>query len=793
MRSTLTLHRAFSRPIVGLVMMFGLLIAAYPVRGEGIPRPAGIEPDVQFWVRVYSEVTTNEGFLHDERNLAVVYEAVKFAGIGGSRERQRHVDERRDRYVASLRRIAAALPSDAAREALSAEDKRVLALWGQSVSASTLNNASRAIRFQLGQSDRFKEGLLRSSTWQSHIAETFANLGLPAELAVLPHVESSFNPAAYSKVGAAGLWQFMRSTGRRYMRVDDAVDERLDPYRSTEAAAQYLAYNYRVLGTWPLALTAYNHGAGGLRRAKEIMGTDDYVRINRGYTSRSFGFASRNFFPSFLAALTIDENPEKYFGKLDRPSEQKFREVSLPAFVRLATLERTVGVERERLRVLNPAWRPTIYNGTRLIPRGYRLRLPVDTKETWTAELLRTRLPNVEMFAGQVVQRSHRVRKGETLQTVAARFGMTAARLAQINGISANAPLRAGRRLNLPEQMPRLLNASVSSPAAEHPGVTVAATEPESTASATPGAASADDFYVVRRGDSLQGIAARVKVPEAHLLRLNSLRNPDFLYEGQRLRIAGEPTVVVAAATESEAEAKVEAIDAARGEAQREGAAVAAVREETTKPTAGSAEPGGWRGGPRPSATAATAESTPVPAGVVAAADEAREPVSAQQAEDLGPALGPAQVASGLADSIDYVVREDGSIRVEATETLGQYADWLRVGTQKLRNLNKMRPKQPVLLGQKLKLDFTRVPREKFEESRRDYHARLQGEFFVSHRINGTEIYVVRRGDSPWTVTQKFNLVPIWLLRQYNPDSDLSDLRPGLQIVIPRVEAVAGS
>jgi membrane-bound lytic murein transglycosylase D len=202
------------------------------------------------------------------------------------------------------------------------------------VSPILLKEATERIRFQLGQADRFKEGLIRSSTWETHIAETFANRGLPPELAVLPHVESSFNAAAYSKVGAAGLWQFMRSTGRRYMRVDDAVDERLDPYRATEAAAQLLAYNYRVLGSWPLALTAYNHGAAGMRRARETVGTDDFVKINRTYNSRTFGFASRNFFPSFLAALTIDENPEKYFGALDRRPEQKFREVTMPAYVR---------------------------------------------------------------------------------------------------------------------------------------------------------------------------------------------------------------------------------------------------------------------------------------------------------------------------------------------------------------------------------------------------------------------------------------------------------------------------
>src|SRR5204863_433596 len=112
-----------------------------------------------------------------------------------------------------------------------------------------------------------------------------------------------------------------------------AVDDRLDPFRSTEAAAQLLAYNYRVLGTWPLALTAYNHGTAGVRRAKETLGTDDIVRIVRSYNSRTFGFASRNFYVSFLAALEVDRNPEKYFGSLQRQSAVKFQEVQLPAYV----------------------------------------------------------------------------------------------------------------------------------------------------------------------------------------------------------------------------------------------------------------------------------------------------------------------------------------------------------------------------------------------------------------------------------------------------------------------------
>jgi len=771
-----------------LHVVFALVLLPLSARADSIPRPEGIQGDVNFWIRVYTEVTTNEGFLHDERNLNGIYDTLKFDAGMSSRERQRIVDDRRDRHVATLRRIAAALVSEAGRDGLSDEDKRVLAMWGPNPSAILLRDATQRIRFQLGQADRFKEGLIRSSQWETHIAETFANQGLPPELAVLPHVESSFNATAYSKVGAAGMWQFMRSTGRRYMRVDDAIDERLDPYRSTEAAAQLLAYNYRVLGSWPLALTAYNHGAAGMRRAKETVGTDDFVKINRTYNSRTFGFASRNFFPSFLAALTIDENPEKFFGPLQRRPEIKFREISMPAYVRLATLERTLGLDREQLRVLNPAWRPPIYQGTRLVPRGYRLRLPADTAEKWTAELLTSRLPPNELYAGQITPRSHRVRKGESLASIAPKYGLTAARLAEMNGLSSNAQLRAGRRLNLPEQLPRVLGAPAT------PASVVAATTPPASAeNATAASAPADDFYVVRRGDSLQLIAARVRVPEAQLMKINALKDPDRLYEGQRLRIAGEAAAppVGVAATE-EAETKGAAIDAARGEAQREVAAVEVVREETTRPI-GTGEP--RRGRPRSAAVVAMeAATTPdVANSVVQAAEVAREPVSASQAAELGPALGPVSVAQGLADSIDYQVRDDGTIRVEATETLGHYADWLQLPTQTLRNLNKLKAKQPVQMGQALKLDYSKVSRESFEQVRRDYHAKLQGEFFLQHRIAGTEVYIVRRGDSLWTMTQRFSNLPIWLLRQYNPDTDLSDLRAGTQVVMPRIEVLAGS
>jgi membrane-bound lytic murein transglycosylase D len=168
------------------------------------------------------------------------------------------------------------------------------------------------------------------------------------------------------------------------------------------------------------------------------------------------------------------------------------------------------------------------------------------------------------------------------------------------------------------------------------------------------------------------------------------------------------------------------------------------------------------------------------------------QPVNAAQAEELSPALGPSADTQQSADPTDYSVSKDNTIRVAAAETLGHYADWLRVSAGRLRQINKMSFAKPVLIGHKIKLEFGRVSREEFETKRREYHAELQATYFAEHRIIGTEVYIVRRGDALWTVTQRFAQLPIWLLQQYNPDVDLADLHPGTQIVMPRVENVVG-
>jgi len=192
----------------------------------------------------------------------------------------------------------------------------------------------------------------------------------------------------------------------------------------------------------------------------------------------------------------------------------------------------------------------------------------------------------------------------------------------------------------------------------------------------------------------------------------------------------------------------------------------------------------------RESAEDAAAIQEVVIAGTRPSAAAAAQPVSAAQAEALGPALGPAAESQQNADPFDYSVAHDGTIRVAADETLGHFADWLGVSSSRLRELNHLKFHEPVRIGQRIRLDFSEVTAEVFETLRHEYHRELQASYFAAHRIVGTDVRIARSGDSAWTLTQHGAQLPVWLLQQYNPDLDLAALRAGTQIVIPRVEEV---
>jgi membrane-bound lytic murein transglycosylase D len=165
-----------------------------------------------------------------------------------------------------------------------------------------------------------------------------------------------------------------------------------------------------------------------------------------------------------------------------------------------------------------------------------------------------------------------------------------------------------------------------------------------------------------------------------------------------------------------------------------------------------------------------------------------KEPVSESQA--MSTALLPAAAPSGNGDSADYSVGADNTVVVQAAETLGHFADWAKVSSASLRTLNKLHRKAMVTLGHKVKLDLSHVSAAQFETARRDYHRQLQESFFATHRISGTENYVVKKGESLWIIAQQHSDLPVWLVAEYNPDVDFGEVRPGATIALPRVEAI---
>jgi membrane-bound lytic murein transglycosylase D len=706
-------------------LLYSLLfvLAALPIGARadapaagGIVRPAELERDIAFWRRVYTEVTTRGGLIHDPWRLDVVYEVIELPADLTPKQRSNLIDEVKRKYARILQRLASGA------EDLDAEEERVRDLWPQGTRRDRFQQAAGEVRFQLGQADRFRQGLVRSGAWRDYIAATFERMGLPRELAVLPHVESSFNPYAYSKVGAAGMWQFMRSTGRRFLRIDAAIDERLDPYRSTEAAARFLEQNYIVLGSWPLALTAYNHGPGGMRRAKEQMGTSDITTIVRRYSSRTFGFASRNFYVAFLAALEIDSDPQKFFGDIELDPPDSSLPLELPAYVPAAHVISALQVDREELKRLNPALLPSVWSGVRHIPRGYQLRVPnhVDVQGALA------KIAAGQSFDAQVGESQHRVRPGETLSTIAKEYGTSTTVLAELNDLRQPYLIRAGQVLALPAKPGKPAATAVAKAPAAQPAKAAPPT----------GVVDAANSYVVRRGDTLSKIASRHGLSEEALMKLNGIRTRNFIYEGQVLALVDSARV----APPVEAQVSVDNV------------------------------------------------VLPTPAAVLAA--ESVEPDSAREAQEFGPSLAPGIPAVASADPTDYSVRSDGTIRVQAAETLGHYAEWLGVSSGQLRSLNRMSSATPVVIGRTVKLDFSKVSRDQFEAKRQEYHRQLQEAFFTRYRIKGNSTHVVRRGESVWVLAQQRYNIPIWLLRQYNPDVDLGSVRPGTSLVIPLVEAI---
>src|SRR5262249_32176511 len=267
------------------------------------------------------------------------------------------------------------------------------------------------IRAQRGLRERFATGLEVSRRYLPEMEAVFRREGLPVELTRLPLVESCFNIHAYSKKGAAGIWQFMPATARLYMQLNDAVDQRRDPVGWPAAAAEYLKGSYEALGNWPLAVTSYNHGRAGVMHAVASVGSNDLVQIIKYYHGPAFKFASRNFYAEFLAAVDVERHYQNYFGDLRVGAALRAETVVVPDYVSARALARVVNTDVDTLADLNPALTPAVLSGKLHVPRGYRLQVPAGSAAKFS--VLYASLPKSEKSSRQrSIYVTHRVQRG---------------------------------------------------------------------------------------------------------------------------------------------------------------------------------------------------------------------------------------------------------------------------------------------------------------------------------------------------------------------------------------------
>lgn len=327
--------------------------------------PTELQSDVSFWIRIYSSVSRQRGLLHDSENLNIIYYETSDNRI--------EIDNYRKKTIEDLNLLAESTD----RSNLNNQQIRILESWGENTEKSEFRKAAQRIRWQRGQSENFLYGLERSRIYKAYGEKIANQKSLPNSLLLLPHLESSFNATAVSSANAVGMWQFTRSTGKDYMQIDNIIDERLDPYISTRAGLTLLKDYFEILESWPLAITAYNHGITGVRAAVKELGTKSITEILRNYKGPRFGFASRNFYPQFLAVSSIVDNLDSYFPNVNYLDEKAFDTYRTNSYLTINQLSENSTTPIKDIISLNPSFLVDIQNGRSEIPAGYQLKLPL--------------------------------------------------------------------------------------------------------------------------------------------------------------------------------------------------------------------------------------------------------------------------------------------------------------------------------------------------------------------------------------------------------------------------------
>lgn len=539
--------------------------------------PDELKTEVKFWVDIFGVHGRSISIIHDKRYLDKTFATLDFDKLTPGWRRDKVQSQRRRTIIKEeIKRLAnifdvlyleenpeaeiedmvyvektvtdpetgevSILLVPEAGEVSDSEKARILAMYSDIKGKNRFANAAKFLRSQRGIKEKMRDAIIASGAWLPYMETIFEEAGLPVALTRIPMFESGFNADARSHAAAVGMWQFIKSSAVSYMRVNRIVDDRRDPLLSTFAAVGHLTDDYKMLKAWPLAVNAYNHGRGGMANAVRRTGTRDIVTIIKNYRGRAYGFASRNYYPEFLAALIVEANTNHYYGPITRDEPLLFDEVLTRHYISWADLQQMSGTDVATFRKLNRAFKPAVVQGRLLVPPGYRIRVPLGNEGLFYANY--EDLDASRLFAGQKnYYQIHRIKSGDTLSKLANKYGTTVATLKSTNGIRNANALKIGQQVKVPSgtetEDPANVDFSVTLATVHRPAPAIPmlfeleARQLQYAVLET----VRPTLYVVERGNSLSQIAERYSLSTKTLMKVNGIKNANLLSVGQKLVI----------------------------------------------------------------------------------------------------------------------------------------------------------------------------------------------------------------------------------------------------------------
>ena len=324
------------------------------VRKTDFQVPTSLQDRVDFWIDIYSKYTTTQGVFHNIQNPSLIYGEVDLTTIYNNSVLNESSKDRLAQVKIDLARL------------------KIARQW-------KIKNP-KSIRLQMGLKDRMEKAIYLSGKYLPMMEKVFKEKNLPIDLTRLVFVESSFNVFAQSKVGASGLWQIMPHTARPEGYLKSHYDKRNHPYYATRLAAEILAENYRSTKSWPLAITAYNHGLTGVKRMVNKVGTSDIAGLIQSHSrTASWGFASENFYACFLAVLEVEKNANDLFGKnIAKSKPLRTKNVYLKTAMTQKKVLKAFDGDLQKFRNLNPHIFISKFKKEKVLPAGVPLVLPAD-------------------------------------------------------------------------------------------------------------------------------------------------------------------------------------------------------------------------------------------------------------------------------------------------------------------------------------------------------------------------------------------------------------------------------